>query len=101
MQSHLYPAALRDYSCRFPFPARLDSVGTEFELTKTVDISATGALVLSRRSFHPDQHLRITIPVSSAPSKSPDLCPRRRPPYSCVLCALFRLAIPTQLASNF
>jgi hypothetical protein len=45
----------------------LDPSGTEFlELTKTVDISATGALVLSRRSFHPDQLLRITIPVSSA-----------------------------------
>jgi hypothetical protein len=43
-----------------------DSAGAEFlELTKTVDISATGALLLSRRSYHTDQLLRITIPVSS------------------------------------
>src|SRR5579871_3233748 len=43
-----------------------DSSGQEFlELTKTVDISATGALVLSRRRLLPDQILRITIPVAT------------------------------------
>jgi PilZ domain len=57
----------------------LDSAGTEFlELTKTVDISATGALVLSRRTFHPDQHLRITIPVSS--EQVSGLVPAETPP---------------------
>ena len=57
----------------------LDSAGAEFlELTKTVDISATGALVLSRRSFHPDQLLRITIPVSS--EQVSGLVPAETPP---------------------
>jgi hypothetical protein len=43
-----------------------DAAGSEFlDLTKTLDISATGALVLSRRLLRTDQLLRITIPVSS------------------------------------
>src|SRR5690242_2847231 len=43
----------------------VDAAGMEFiELTKTVDISATGALVLSRRPLRQDQLLRITIPVT-------------------------------------
>lgn len=36
-------------------------------LTKTLDISSTGACVVSRRSLRVDQLLRITIPVSSEP----------------------------------
>ena len=57
----------------------LDPAGTEFlELSKTVDISATGALVLTRRSFHPDQLLRITIPVSS--EQVSGLVPAETPP---------------------
>lgn len=43
-----------------------DAAGSEFlDLTKTLDISATGALILSRRLLRADQLLRITIPVSS------------------------------------
>ena len=56
-----------------------DSSGFEFlELTKTVDISATGALLLSRRPLHPDQVLRITIPVSS--EQVSGLVPAETPP---------------------
>lgn len=68
MPSHS-PERRRSARLRLQIPVFLrgtETNGTEFlELTKTVDISATGALVLSRRSFHPDQLLRITIPVSS------------------------------------
>jgi len=61
------------------FVRGLDQAGTEFmELTKTVDISATGALVLSRRPFRPDQLLRITIPVSS--EQVSGLVPAETPP---------------------
>lgn len=44
----------------------VDSAGAEFlDLTKTIDISATGALLLSTRVLYPDQLLRFTIPVSN------------------------------------
>ena len=56
-----------------------DSTGMEFlELTKTVDISATGALLLSRRTLYADQFLRITIPVSS--EQVSGLVPAETPP---------------------
>jgi hypothetical protein len=55
------------------------SAGQEFlELTKTVDISATGALVLSRRRFPADQLLRITIPVAT--DQVTGLVPPETPP---------------------
>lgn len=56
-----------------------DSTGTEFlELTKTVDISATGALVLSRRPLRADQILRVTIPVTT--EQVSGLVPAETPP---------------------
>ncbi len=57
----------------------LDSAGIEFlDLTKTVDISATGALLISTRSLFPDQLLRITIPVTS--EQVSGLVPAETPP---------------------
>jgi hypothetical protein len=57
----------------------LDAAGSEFvDLTKTVDISATGALVLSRRPLHGDQLLRLTIPVCS--DQVSGLVPAETPP---------------------
>jgi len=57
----------------------LDSAGAQFlELTKTLDISATGALVLSRRTLRPDQLLRITIPVTT--EQVSGLIPAETPP---------------------
>jgi len=57
----------------------VDSAGTEFiELTKTLDISATGALVLSHRSLRPDQLLRLTIPVTT--EQVSGLVPPETPP---------------------
>jgi hypothetical protein len=46
----------------------IDASGAEFvDLTKTLDISTTGACLASRRSLRADQLLRLTIPVSSEP----------------------------------
>lgn len=57
----------------------VDSTGSQFiELTKTVDISATGALVLSRRPLRPDQLLRLTIPVTT--DQVAGLVPPETPP---------------------
>jgi hypothetical protein len=43
-----------------------DDAGSEFvDLTKTVDISATGAFLACRRGIHTNQLLRLTIPVAS------------------------------------
>jgi hypothetical protein len=45
-----------------------DGAGAEFiDLTKSVNISSTGACVASRRNLSTDQILRITIPVASEP----------------------------------
>ena len=57
----------------------IDANGTEFvDLTKTVDISTTGACLASRRSLKTDQLLRITIPVSSEPISG--MIPSETPP---------------------
>ena len=57
----------------------IDANGTEFtDLTKTLDISSTGACVASRRSLRVDQLLRITIPVSSEPVSG--MIPSETPP---------------------
>jgi hypothetical protein len=43
-----------------------DDAGSEFvDLTKTLDISATGAFLACRRGLHANQLLRLTIPVAS------------------------------------
>jgi PilZ domain len=56
-----------------------DEAGLEFlELTKTIDINATGALLLSHRFLQTDQLLRITIPVLS--DQVSGLVPAETPP---------------------
>jgi hypothetical protein len=51
------------------FLSGTDTSGVEFlELTKTLDISSTGAFVASRRALNIDQLVRMTIPVSAEPA---------------------------------
>jgi hypothetical protein len=46
-----------------------DATGTEFlDLTKTLDISATGAFLASPRQLHMNQLLNLTIPAPPVPS---------------------------------
>src|SRR5262245_10342204 len=57
----------------------IDDAGSEFvDLTKTIDISAAGAYLASRRILHTNQLLRITIPVSSESFSG--LIPAETPP---------------------
>lgn len=57
----------------------VDDAGSDFvDFTKTVDISATGAFLASRRVLHANQLLRITIPVSSESFSG--LIPAETPP---------------------
>ena len=55
------------------------SAGAEFlDLTKTLDISSTGAFVASKRPLRVDQLIRMTIPVSTEPLSG--LIPAETPP---------------------
>ena len=57
----------------------VDAHGTEFtDLTKTLDISSSGACLASRRALRTGQLLRITIPVSSEPISG--MIPSETPP---------------------
>lgn len=58
-----------------------DTSGTEFiELTKTLNISATGACIASTHILRPDQVVYLTIP---APSPSPSsFVPAETPPIA-------------------
>jgi len=56
-----------------------DASGAEFiELTKTLNISATGACITSVHLLHPDQTVQLTIPAPSPASSS--LIPSETPP---------------------
>ena len=56
-----------------------DTTGAEFvDLTKTLDISSTGAFLASRRPLRTDQLVRMTIPVSAEPLSG--LIPSETPP---------------------
>ena len=56
-----------------------DDAGVEFvDLTKTVNISATGAFLACRRGLHTNQLLRLTIPVASESYSG--LIPAETPP---------------------
>jgi hypothetical protein len=56
-----------------------DSSGVEFiELTKTLNISATGACITSTHLIRPDQIVHLTIPAPSPASSS--LVPSETPP---------------------
>lgn len=55
-----------------------DAAGAEFlDLTKTLDISATGAFLASPRLLHADQLLNLTIP---APPSLSSMLPGETPP---------------------
>jgi len=56
-----------------------DVSGSEFiELTKTLNISSTGACITSTHILRPDQTIHLTIPAPSAASSS--LVPSETPP---------------------
>jgi|SRR5579872_5111531 len=56
-----------------------DDSGAEFiDLTKTLDVSSTGACVLTRRTLQIGQIVRITIPVST--EQGSGLIPAETPP---------------------
>ena len=56
-----------------------DATGMEFiELTKTINISATGACIASAHLLHQDQVVQLTIPAPSPASSS--LIPSETPP---------------------
>jgi PilZ domain len=58
-----------------------DASGAEFiELTKTLNISATGACITSAHIIRPDQVVHLTIPAPSAASSS--LVPSETPPIA-------------------
>ncbi len=60
----------------------VDSSGVEFiELTKTLNISATGACIASTHYLRPDQVVSITIPAPS-PHSSSSVVPNETPPIS-------------------
>lgn len=63
------------------FLRSVDSSGSEFiELTKTLNISTTGACVASSHVLRPDQIVHLTIP---APSSTPsDTIPNETPPIT-------------------
>lgn len=58
-----------------------DASGAEFiELTKTLNISATGACIASAHILRPDQIVHLTIPAPSPASSS--LVPSETPPIT-------------------
>ena len=58
-----------------------DASGTEFvELTKTLNISATGACVASAHILRPDQIVHLTIPAPSSPASG--VVPSETPPIT-------------------
>lgn len=60
----------------------VDSSGVEFiELTKTLNISSTGACIASTHYLRPDQVVSITVPAPS-PHSSSSLVPNETPPIS-------------------
>jgi hypothetical protein len=66
------------------FVRGVDSTGADFlDLTKTLDISATGAFLAISRVFRTDQILNLTIPAPPSPS---DLLPAETPPIQARVC---------------
>jgi hypothetical protein len=60
------------------FVRGVDAAGVEFlDLTKTLDISATGAFLASPRLLRVDQLLNLTIPAPPSPSST---LPAETPP---------------------
>ena len=64
------------------FLRSVDASGVEFiELTKTLNISATGACIASTHYLRPDQIVSITVPAPS-PHSSSSVIPTETPPIS-------------------
>jgi hypothetical protein len=60
----------------------VDTSGVEFiELTKTLNISATGACIASTHYLRPDQVVSITVPAPS-PISSSSVVPNETPPIA-------------------
>lgn len=58
-----------------------DASGVDFvELTKTLNISASGACIASTHILHPDQMVQLTIPTPSPASSG--LVPHETPPIT-------------------
>jgi hypothetical protein len=76
------PESRRSPRIRIQVPVFLrasDASGAEFiELTKTLNISATGACITSVHLLRPDQMVHLTIPAPSPASSS--LVPSETPP---------------------
>jgi hypothetical protein len=63
------------------FVRGIDASGAEFiELTKTLNISATGACITSAHVLRLDQHVHLTIPAPAPASSS--LVPSETPPIT-------------------
>lgn len=61
-----------------------DSAGLEFlDLTKTLDISATGAYLASPRAMRTDQVVNLTIPAPPSPTAT---MPAETPPIQARVC---------------
>jgi len=78
------PSTRRSPRIRLQVPVFLrgtDVSGAEFiELTKTFNISSTGACITSAHIFRPDQTVHLTIPSPSPASSS--LVPSETPPIT-------------------
>jgi hypothetical protein len=66
------------------FVRGVDAAGIEFlDLTKTLDISATGAYLASPRLLRANQLLNLTIPAPPSPSS---MLPAETPPIQARVC---------------
>jgi len=78
------PLARRSPRIRLQVPVfvrGIDAAGAEFiELTKTLNISASGACITSAHIIRPDQVVHLTIPAPSPASSS--LIPSETPPIA-------------------
>jgi PilZ domain len=79
-----YTSTRRSQRIRLQVPVFLrgmDASGAEFiELTKTINISATGACIASGHILKPDQVVHLTIPAPSPTSSS--FIPSETPPIA-------------------
>ena len=78
------PSTRRSQRLRLQVPVFIrgtDASGAEFiELTKTLNISATGACIASTHILRPDQIVHLTIPAPTPTSSS--LVPSETPPIT-------------------
>jgi PilZ domain len=81
----LYSVQRRSQRIRLQVPVFLrgiDASGAEFiELTKTLNISATGACIASTHFLRPDQVVSLTVPAPS-PAGASSLVPTETPPIA-------------------